>query len=273
MKFRPCIDLHCGVVKQIVGSTLADDSESSATIANPVENFVASDSAASFADRYRRDGLFGGHIIMLGQNCESAAEEALVSFPGGMHVGGGINLENAIRYLEKGASHVIVTSFIFEQGEIDFNKLSSISNLVGKTRLVIDLSCRKRVTDIDTNESKYYVVTNKWTKYTNYPITIENLLQLSSYCDEFLVHGVDVEGKRAGIEEELVQLLGEFGNTFNIPITYAGGIRSIDDLELVKRIGCDKVDCTVGSALDIFGGELSYDDVLRWHNEQLTANS
>ena len=257
MKFRPCIDIHAGVVKQIVGSTLTEDASREV-----VENFVASKPASDFAGQYRADGLFGGHVIMLGPNCEEATLGALRAFPQGLHVGGGITDANATSYLEAGASHVIVTSFVFRDGKVDRERLQSLVSLVDKRRLVLDLSCRRKPED---PTGPFYVVTNKWTMYTDCMVNEESLVDLAQYCDEFLVHGVDVEGKRCGIEEELVALLGRCSP---IPVTYAGGVRSLEDLELVKRLGGDRVDCTVGSALDIFGGELSYNSVVEWSNAQ-----
>ena len=226
---------------------------------------------------YKNDNLNGGHIIMLGPDCEEAALDALVSYPNGLQIGGGITIDNAMKYINAGASHVIVTSYVFRNGIIDIDRLKQLVELVGKDKLVLDLSCRKKknndntnTTNTDnnnnTNDNSYYVVTDKWTKYTNFNITQENLLMLSQYCSEFLVHGVEVEGLRCGIEEELVVFLGKYSP---IPVTYAGGVRGIDDLELVKRLGNNKVDCTVGSALDIFGGELSYSSVIEWHNSSI----
>lgn len=257
MKFRPCIDLHNGVPKQIVGSTLSEDSSS-----KPIENFASTLPASHYAKLYKDDGLPGGHVIMLGANNETAAIDAVSAFPMGLHVGGGINLENALTYLNAGASHVIVTSFVFQDGVIQFDRLKAIADLIGRDRLVLDLSCRRRP---DDPQGPYFVVTNKWTKFTEFPITEANLITLASYCVEFLVHAVDVEGKQAGIEGDLVTLLGRISP---LPVTYAGGVRSIEDLDLVRFLGDGKVDCTVGSALDIFGGALAYKDVVAWHYAQ-----
>merc|ERR1711871_464099 len=154
----------------------------------------------------------------------------------------------------------VVTSFVFREGEIQFERSESLVSLVGKDRLVLDLSCRRRKDD--PSDENFYVVTNKWTRYTDYPITRENLQRLSEYCDEFLVHGVDVEGKRCGIDENLVRLLGEISP---LPVTYAGGVRSLKDVELIEAAGRGRVDYTVGSALDIFGGDLAYSSILDWH--------
>ena len=202
---------------------------------------------------------------MLGPGCEAAAMATLAAYPGGMQVGGGINLTNASMYLEAGASHVIVTSFVFEDGEIQFDRLKQLVDLVGKNKLVLDLSCRKKApSGEDTDkDDQFYVVTNKWTKYTNFSITEENIIKLASYCDEFLVHGVDVEGKKAGIDLELVKLLGQI---CHIPVTYAGGVRSTEDIALIESAGLGKVHYTIGSALDIFGGDLSYKCVVERSN-------
>lgn len=259
MKFRPCIDIHNGVVKQIVGSTLTEGGDD-----KPVENFVASLSSKEFSEMYKSDCLTGGHVIMLGPGCESAALDALAAYPQGLQVGGGINASNATKYLEAGASHIIVTSYVFHDGIIDMSRLNELVSLVGKDRIVIDLSCRKQPED---PQGPFYVVTNKWTKYTNYQVNADSLQELSQYCDEFLVHGVDVEGKQCGIDEELVTLLGAH---CPLPLTYAGGVRSLEDCELVRRIGAGKVDITIGSALDIFGGGLPYKDVVDWHRRNQT---
>ena len=253
MKFRPCIDIHEGVVKQIVGSSLTEDGRDA-----PVENFVSAKPTEYFAQLYRQDGLAGGHVIMLGPNCEAVTIQALRAYPGGLQVGGGVTSDNAQRYLDGGASHVIATSYVFSNGTINFENLNKLVSAVGgKQRVVIDLSCRRREAG-----GPFYVVTNKWTLYTDYEVNEHNLRTLSGYCDEFLVHGVDVEGKRCGIEEELVALLGRCSP---IPATYAGGVRDLGDMELVNRLGGGRVDCTIGSALDIFGGGLAYADVVAWH--------
>lgn len=287
MKFRPCIDLHQGHVKQIVGSTLRDDtpvtttpttttspSEAAAALSVPVSelktNFTAEQPAQWFAELYQKDQLTGGHVIMLGSGNTEAAKAALAAYPDQLQVGGGINLDNAQEWINAGASHVIVTSFVFKDGEIHKERLQSLVNVIGKERLVLDLSCRRRPASQQQStpekvDDAFYVVTDKWQKYTNYPVNAETLQDLSQYCAEFLVHGVDVEGLQCGILPDLVTLLGQYSP---IPVTYAGGVRSIEDLELVKNLGNDKVDCTVGSALDIFGGSLSYAKVVEWHTNQ-----
>ena len=262
MKFRPCIDLHSGCVKQIVGSTLKAPEEQESNNDDLATNFSTDRPSADFAVMYQKDSLLGGHVIMLGPGNDEAAKSALAAWPGGLQVGGGINDTNAKLWLDRGASHIIVTSFVFRNGEIDYERLENLVKITGKERLVLDLSCRRRPTEED---GPYYVVTDKWQKFTDFQVTAENLQHLSQYCDEFLVHGVDVEGKQCGILEDLVVLLGE---SCPIPVTYAGGVRSLADMDLVNKLGKGKVDCTVGSALDIFGGVLPYKDVVDWHNQQ-----
>jgi len=236
--FRPCIDLHDGKVKQIVGGTLSADPASLRT------NFVAEQTASWYADLYRRDGLKGGHVIMLGPGNEQAACQALAAYPGGLQIGGGINLENAQDYLNAGASHVIVTSWVFREGRLDLDRLHALVKSIGRGRLVLDLSCRQK-------EGNYYVVTDRWQKFTDLIVSAATLEKLAGYCAEFLVHAVDVEGLCRGIDERLVEVLGR---STPIPTTYAGGAQSLADLEKVSRISQDHVDLTIGSALDIFGG-------------------
>ncbi|KAK1563872.1 hypothetical protein Q3G72_034261 [Acer saccharum] len=254
VSFRPCIDIHKGKVKQIVGSTLRDSKEDEIKL---VTNFESDKSAAEFADLYKEDGLTGGHAIMLGADSlsQAAAIEALHAYPGGLQVGGGINSENSLNYIEEGASHVIVTSYVFNNGQMDFERLKALVRVVGKQRLVLDLSCRKK-------DGKYAIVTDRWQKFSDVFLDERVLDFLASYADEFLVHGVDVEGKKLGIDEELVTLLGMHSP---IPVTYAGGVTTMADLEKIKVAGMGRVDVTVGSALDIFGGNLPYKDVLAWH--------
>lgn len=248
MKFRPCIDLHDGVVKQIVGSTLCDSNPQAVQT-----NFVAEKSPSWFAELYRADNLTGGHIIKLGPGNDLAAEEALGSWPGGMQLGGGITAENAGRWLDLGASHVIVTSYVFREGMIDIARLNKLVKAVGKNRLVLDLSCRRR-------DDIYYIVTDRWQKFTSVVISPEVLTDLARFCDEFLVHAADVEGKCAGIEVSLVEKLAQWTP---IATTYAGGIRDRTDLRLLNEAGKGRLDCTVGSALDIFGGKsLKYRDAV-----------
>lgn len=260
MRFRPCIDLHAGIVKQIVGSTLVDDPAALRT------NFEATKSAAEFAEMYRRDGLEGGHVIMLGPGCEEAALAALAAYPGGLQVGGGVNPANAAKYLEAGASQIIVTSYVFKDGHLDLDRLKKIVAAAGgPERVVLDLSCRRHPSE---PFGPYYVVMDKWKTFTDMQVTKAMLEHLSQFCAEFLVHGVDVEGKGCGIEESLVQCLGLWSP---IPMTYAGGCRSLADLERVGRLSGGRVDVTIGSALDIFGGSLCYSDVVQWDREQAAS--
>ena len=234
--FRPCIDLHEGRVKQIVGGTLG--------AGGPRTNFVSEKPAAWFAELYKRDGLAGGHLIMLGPGNEAEARWALGAFPGGLQIGGGINAQNARAWLEVGASHVIVTSWIFNEGRVNWERLGELVKLIGREKLVLDLSCRKR-------GGSYFVVTDRWQKFTELMVNDETLRKLSDYCAEFLVHAVDVEGLCRGIDRGLVENLGQWTP---IPLTYAGGANSLADLEEVTRLGRGRVDLTIGSALDIFGG-------------------
>ncbi|MCG8553628.1 MAG: phosphoribosylformimino-5-aminoimidazole carboxamide ribotide isomerase [Desulfobacterales bacterium] len=254
MKFRPCIDLRNGKVVQIVGGTLSDETRDSL-----VTNFESARTPAQFAQTYQADHLYGGHVIALGPGNTDSALEALHAFPGGLQMGGGINPENAHTFLDAGASHVIVTSYVFSKGRMDMDKLNTLVNAVGKERLVLDLSCRKR-------DGQFWIVTDRWQNFTEMPVTPATLENLSVFCDEFLVHGVDVEGKMQGIQEELVTLLGEHSP---IPSTYAGGASRFSDLDLVKDLGNGRVDLTIGSALDIFGGTIPYQQVVDWHKDQI----
>ncbi|PYI51305.1 phosphoribosylformimino-5-aminoimidazole carboxamide ribotide isomerase [Paenibacillus flagellatus] len=248
MKFRPCIDIHQGKVKQIVGESLQPDAS------RVVENFVSVHTPGYYAAMYREDGLTGGHVIMLGAGNEEAAEEALRAYPGGLQIGGGITADNAERYLSLGASHVIVTSYIFQDGKLNMDRLDAIVEKVGKERLVIDLSCKEK-------DGKYYVVTNQWRTFSDFEVNGAGIARLEAYCDELLIHAVDVEGKREGVQEKLAAGLAEWTT---IPTTYAGGARSLDDLERFRDITGGKLDITIGSALDIFGGQLPYRDVVEF---------
>ena len=248
MRFRPCIDLHGGQVKQIVGSTLREENSGS-----PQTNFSSEFPPSYYSRMYRQDDLTGGHVIMLGPGNEKAAVDALAAWPGGLQVGGGITAENATLWLERGASHVIVTSYVFHDGLLDEKRLQRLCRLVGRHHLVLDLSCRLR-------DNTYYVVTDRWQKFTHLQVTAQVLEELTGYCDEFLVHAVDVEGKCMGVDERLIRLLSE---NISVPVTYAGGVASMADLHLVRKAGREKLDVTVGSALDIFGGTgLRYRDVV-----------
>lgn len=253
MKIRPCIDLHNGKVKQIVGSTLSDEQPDALQT-----NFTSEKPSSWFAELYKNDNLTGGHIIMLGPGNKKAATEALAAWPGGMQIGGGINDENCTDWLERGASHVIVTSWVFKDGKVDYDRLSTLVKKVGRKRLVLDLSCRKR-------DDKYYIVTDRWQNFTEVVISEHVLDEFSRSCDEFLIHAADVEGKCAGIELDLVERLGRWSS---IPTTYAGGVRGLADLELVRDMGQGRLDATVGSALDIFGGtSMTYEEALAFHNQ------
>lgn len=253
MEFRPCIDIHNGKVKQIVGGSLRDAGDSA------TENFVAEQDAAYFARLYRKQGIRGGHIIML--NAQSSdyyeatkrqALAALREFPGGLQAGGGITPENAGEFLEAGASHVIVTSYVFSGGRLNYENLARMERAVGKKRLVLDISCRKR-------GDFYYVVTDRWQKFTDEVMDVALLDRLMEHCDEFLIHAVDVEGRACGIETQLAEMLGSWGR---IPITYAGGVGSFSDLEDLKTFGKNRLHVTIGSALDLFGGTMAYDRVI-----------
>ncbi len=236
--FRPCIDLHEGKVKQIVGGTLGQRGQP------PRTNFVSDRPAAWYAELYRHDELKGGHIVMLGPGNDAEARAALSAYPGGLQVGGGINADNATGWLDAGASHVIVTSWIFRDGRLDTGRLEQMVRAVGKARLVLDLSCRRRGDD-------YVVVTNHWQRYTELALRQDTLTELAQRCAEFLIHAADVEGLCRGIDAELVERLGRW---VPVPTTYAGGARSLADLEEVTRAGQGRIDLTIGSALDIFGG-------------------
>ena len=249
MKFRPCIDLHHGKVVQIVGGSLNEQEE-----ANLQTNFTSDKSSADFAMLYQAENLQGGHVIALGQGNDAAALAALKAWPSGMQYGGGVTPENAAKYMDAGASHIIVTSFVFSAGRIDFEKLAALVKVVGKKRLVLDLSCRKRA-------GSFYVVTDRWQTFTEEKVDASLLETLAASCDEFLVHGVDVEGLRQGIQEDLIELLGEH---CPLPVTYAGGVHQLADLDRVKQLGVGRVDLTIGSALDIFGGDVPFSAVLEW---------
>lgn len=251
MEFRPCIDLHEGKVKQIVGGSLNDE--------GAVENFVSEKDAAYYATLYKSNGLKGGHVIALGKGNDEEIQKALTAYPSGLQVGGGIDAENAGRYIQMGASHVIVTSYIFKDGIFNEEHLHKMVDAVGKKRLVIDLSCRKK-------DGRYYVVTNRWQQFSQFEVNQENMTYLSQYCDELLVHAVDVEGLRQGINEELITLLSQ---CHKITCTYAGGIASIDDIDRIKKVGHDRINYTIGSALDLFGGTIPFQEVLKKNQKQL----
>jgi phosphoribosylformimino-5-aminoimidazole carboxamide ribotide isomerase len=245
--------LRDGRVVQIVGGSLQDGKTQAA-----ITNFETEQSPAFFAAMYQEDGLAGGHVIALGPGNHAAALAALRAFPGGMHMGGGITPDNATTYLDAGASHVIVTSYVFRDGQIDHARLQRLVQTVGPQRLVLDLSCRKRGDD-------FWVVTDRWQRFTAVRITQATLEQLATSCAEFLVHGVDVEGTRVGIDASLVERLGAWSP---IPVTYAGGAKALTDLDHVKALGQGRVDLTIGSALDIFGGDVPYREVVAWQRRE-----
>lgn len=257
MEFRPCIDIHNGKVKQIVGGSLRDEEN----VAE--ENFVSRQDAAFYANFYKKNGIKGGHIILLNakdseyyEETKAQALSALSAYPYGLQIGGGIGEENAREYLEAGASHVIVTSYVFQNGRIEYGNLEKLVKKVGKNKIVLDLSCRQR-------DGAYYIVTNRWQTYTKVRLSEKVLEELSGYCDEFLVHAVDVEGMAKGIEEPVAALLGGWGK---IPITYAGGVHDLSDLEKLRKLGKNRVNVTIGSALDLFGGSLKWEEVISYIN-------
>ncbi|SCY02856.1 phosphoribosylformimino-5-aminoimidazole carboxamide ribotide isomerase [Butyrivibrio sp. INlla14] len=273
MRFRPCIDIHNGRVKQIVGSSLQDAGDKA------TENFSSLKGADFYARMYRELGLSGGHIIMLNpvespyyESTKRQALAALSATPGLLQIGGGINSDNAQDFLDAGASHVIVTSYAFKNGKINKTNLKRLVKAVGKEHIVLDLSCKAAFVDKDgnpveresidkaDNSRKYFVVTDRWQKLTSVELNKETLDDLSQYCDEFLIHAADVEGRQNGVEENVVRILGDWGK---IPVTYAGGVHTIEDIGIVRKLGKNRVDITVGSALDIFGGSLKLDEVIK----------
>ena len=250
--FRPCIDLHQGKVKQIIGGSLNDQGADT--------NYVSPYDASYYAELYQSNTLTGGHVIALGPGNKEQALKALQTWPGGLQFGGGVNRENAAEFLESGASHVIVTSALFDGGEFSWQRLEEIKRETGTEHLVLDLSCRK-------TDQGWNIATDRWQTVTNTCIDKDTLNELASHCAEFLIHAADVEGLQAGIDKDLVSLLGEIAT---IPVTYAGGARSLDDLKLVYELSAGKVDLTIGSALDIFGGNgVTLDECIEWNNQQL----
>jgi phosphoribosylformimino-5-aminoimidazole carboxamide ribotide isomerase len=252
-RFRPCIDLHNGKVKQIVGGSLRDGSSSSLDT-----NFETDLPPSYFASMYERDNLPGGHVIMLGPGNIDAACDALSAYPGGLHAGGGINPGNAGDLLDAGASHVIVTSYVFREGDIDWDRVEEMARTVGRERLVLDVSCRRR-------GGEWIVCTDRWQRWTDFALGPDTIGRLGDRCDELLVHAVDVEGRRAGLDERLIADLADWAT---VPITYAGGVRSLTDLEIADKVGRGLIDVTVGSALDIFGGSMRYADAVQWQRAQ-----
>jgi phosphoribosylformimino-5-aminoimidazole carboxamide ribotide isomerase len=254
MEFRPCIDIHNGRVKQIVGGSLRDEGSQAQ------ENFVSDKDGGWYADLYRSLSLPGGHVILLNpagspyyEATKAEAMKAFREWPGGLMAGGGIRADNAEEFLDAGASHVIVTSYVFRDGKVDLENLERMVRAVGRERLVLDLSCRRR-------DGKYYVVTDRWQKFTDMEVTGQSLSFFAGYCSEFLIHAADVEGKAAGVERPLVEMLAR---TEDVPMTYAGGVGSYSDLEWLKKAGKDRINVTIGSALDLFGGNLEFEQILR----------
>ena len=253
MNFRPCIDIHNGKVKQIVGGSLADEGN------HAIDNYISDKGGAYYANLYKNKGLSGGHIILLNpagseyyEADVAVAKDALGAYRNGLMIGGGMNDANSTAFLDAGASHVIVTSYVFKNGVINWENLKKLERAVGRKHLVLDLSCRKK-------DGQYYIVTDRWQKFTQVPVSEQTIEEFSSHCDEFLVHAVDVEGKASGIEVELVKLLAK---NHQLPVTYAGGVGSFQDLETLRMAGKNRVDVTVGSALDLFGGSMKWEDVL-----------
>lgn len=253
MRFRPCIDIHNGKVKQIVGGSLKDEGNQVST------NFTSELDAAWYARQYQKDHLKGGHIILLNpvgseyyEATKKQAMGALAAYPGGMQIGGGITADNAQEYLDSGASHVIVTSYVFKDGRLSWENLQKMEDAVGTEHLVLDLSCRQK-------DGQYFIVTDRWQKFTDVPVTPETMKELGNHCAEFLVHAVDVEGKANGIETELAGLLSGYTDR---PVTYAGGVGSMEDLELLRKYGKGRLDVTVGSALDLFGGTIPFETLI-----------
>ena len=257
MEFRPCIDIHDGKVKQIVGGSLTDNKGDA-----PATNFVADQDAGFFADFYKSRGIKGGHVILLNKSgteeYERTKEQALLAlktYPGGLQIGGCITADNAREFIDAGASHIIVTSFVFRDGLVDYARLTELVKAVGKEHIVLDLSCRKRA-------DKYYIVTDRWQKFTDEEVTVDTLRKYESYCDEYLIHAVDVEGKQSGVDSGLLQIFADY--LPGKPITYAGGVHECSDIQLIRDITGGQVNVTIGSALDIFGGKLSFDAVLEY---------
>lgn len=253
MQFRPCIDIHNGMVKQIIGGSLRDFGD------RAKENFVSEKDAAFYAGLYQKAGLKGGHVTLLNapdsaffEKTKEQAFGALRAYPGGLMLGGGVTAENAEEYLRAGASHVIVTSYVFQNGEVNQEHLDRLIKAVGKEHIVLDLSCKKV-------GGAYRIVTDRWQKVSQVSLSFDTLDYFAGFCDEFLIHAVDVEGKSSGIEAELAALLG---NWAGIPMTYAGGVHNFDDLALLKKLGKNKIDVTIGSALDLFGGSMPFQEVL-----------
>eukprot|EP00730_Choanoeca_flexa_P019360 TRINITY_DN9448_c0_g1_i2.p1 TRINITY_DN9448_c0_g1~~TRINITY_DN9448_c0_g1_i2.p1 ORF type:complete len:258 (+),score=56.42 TRINITY_DN9448_c0_g1_i2:96-869(+) len=254
-KFRPCIDLHDGQVKQIVGGTLTDEKDQT-----PKTNFVSEQTPAFYANLYHENDLTGSHVIKLGPGNDDAAREALKAWPNGLQLGGGITLDNARYWLDAGAEKLIVTSWLFANDVFQEDRLQSLCDLVGKDKLVVDLSCRKV-----QGKAGWFVAIKRWQVVTDLEISKATLERLANYCSEFLIHAADVEGLSQGIDEDLVRVLGDWSP---IPCTYAGGAKALDDLDKVKELSNGRVDLTIGSALDIFGGRVKFSECVEWSRQQ-----
>ncbi|KAK4163479.1 phosphoribosylformimino-5-aminoimidazole carboxamide ribotide isomerase [Cladorrhinum sp. PSN259] len=255
-RFRPCIDLHAGQVKQIVGGTLDSTTTSLQT------NFVSPHPPAYFSSLYRDNDLLGAHVIMLGPGNREAALESLKAWPNHLQVGGGITDANAKEWVDAGAEKVIITSYLFPNKKFSQERLDAVLAALGgdKTKLVIDLSCRRK------GEDRWFVATDKWQTITDTEVNEETIKSLEPYCSEFLIHAADNEGLQKGIDEKLVQRLAEW---CSIPVTYAGGGRNLADLEAVKKLSNGKVDLTIGSALDCFGGSgVTLAECVEWNRRQ-----
>ena len=273
MRFRPCIDIHNGKVKQIVGGSLRDAGSRAGASGTVCENFVSEKDASWYASFYREKGLTGGHVILLdpeGSPMREAtlaqARAALAAWPGGLQAGGGVTAENASAFLDAGASHVIVTSYVFREGKIDRERLDALVREVGKEHLVLDLSCRRYLPGMrdgtgGPEDPEFRVVTDRWQTFTRERVTPELLEELAGSCAEFLIHAADVEGRAAGIEDALIRILAQGPE---IPVTYAGGAAGEADIRKIREVGHGRIDVTVGSALRLFGGPLELEDVLRW---------
>ena len=256
MRFRPCIDIHNGQVKQIIGDSLRDEGDVA------VNNFVSEHSAGYYAALFQTKNIYGGHIILLNtpdspqyEATRRQALDALSVWPGGMQLGGGVNAENAAFWLDAGASHVVVTTYAFSGGKINFEHLEALKSAVGKEHVVLDVSCKKKEKD----SQHYFIVTDRWQNMTDVELNRETLETLSDYCDEFLIHAADVEGRQKGIEAGVVEILGNYEGR---PMVYAGGVRAAADITRIKLLGRNRLDVTIGSALELFGGSLSLDDVI-----------
>ena len=212
MEFRPCIDIHNGKVKQIIGGSLNGTTAA--------ENFVAEQDSAWYARFYQEQGIRGGHVILLNgvgtEGYEATKEQALMAlraYPGGLQVGGGITPENAEVFLDAGASQVIVTSYVFREGRIDQERLDRMVQAVGREHLVLDFSCRKKA---GTEDASYYIVTDRWSRYTDTVMDKEMLMEYEQYASEYLIHAVDVEGHASGIERGVAEILGSYRG---VPVT------------------------------------------------------